>query len=202
MSLHSAPRARARAARSARASRPSTRASAIVPRRRRIADQSARERRRCFFQSCVLALPARRTCRVARPAAVRVRRLPPQGARDGSNPAQSQRTHVLTAPCSIMGRRSRRPPTPLAAPHATLWLCALCVVCPCVVRAHAATGATAVASVACAVAAAHATAHATAVAAAAIAIATTATISRRRPPRFGIRIRPRGALRQPQPSQP
>ena len=53
------------------------------------ADPVARERRRCFFQSCILAssLPTERTCRVARPAAVRVRRLPPQGARDGSNPA-------------------------------------------------------------------------------------------------------------------
>ena len=41
--------------------------------------------------------PAGRTCRVVRPAAVSVRRLPPQGARDGSNPAASH-AHVLTAP--------------------------------------------------------------------------------------------------------
>ena len=41
--------------------------------------------------------PAGRTCRVVRPAAVSVRQLPPQGARNGSNPAASH-AHVLTAP--------------------------------------------------------------------------------------------------------
>ena len=41
---------------------------------------------------------ALRTCRVVRPAAVRVRRLPPQGARDGSNSANTSHAHVLTAP--------------------------------------------------------------------------------------------------------
>ena len=56
--------------------------------------------------SCSVALlpelqsspPAGRTCRVVRPAAVRVRRLPPQGARDARTRRITSHVHVRTAP--------------------------------------------------------------------------------------------------------
>jgi len=82
--------------------------------RRRSADQTVRERRRRFSESGIV-LPAGARAACARPAAVCARRLPPQGARDGSNPAdRSARIRADSAliACARTGltRPASRPP--------------------------------------------------------------------------------------------
>ena len=137
---------------------------------RRLADPVARERRRCFSKSGILAAGRAHVLAVARPAAVCVRRLPPQGARNGSNSADHiacTRTDSALIACArtgsrrlASGRRCDRPP-----PHR-----------PPTSRRRRRRGRRppAVVFVACAIAAAHATAHATAAAHVHVGIAAAA----------------------------
>ena len=129
LSWRRAPRARARAARSAWASRTSTRAAGL--------QQSRRGRRR--LAELLPELHPRIRCRPGARVASPGRLLFACGdfllkVRATARTRHIRaRTHVLTAPCSIMGRRRRRLPTPPAC-TCTCYVHTCACACKCIAR--------------------------------------------------------------------